>query len=52
VKNLTVISNNAGAEGFGLWMLLDSRQVRKMIALSAKTSFSSNSIYRDSWSLS
>src|SRR6478672_8364883 len=32
VKNLTVISNNAGAEGFGLWMLLDSRQVRKMIS--------------------
>lgn len=32
VKNLTVISNNAGAEGFGLWMLLESRQVRKMIS--------------------
>ena len=32
VKNLTVISNNAGADGFGLWMLLESRQVRKMIA--------------------
>jgi hypothetical protein len=32
VKNLTAISNNAGAEGFGLWMLLDSRQVRKMIS--------------------
>ena len=23
VKNITVISNNAGADGFGLWMLLD-----------------------------
>ncbi len=32
VKGLTVISNNAGADGFGLWMLLDSRQVAKMIA--------------------
>ncbi|MBD8546525.1 CoA transferase subunit A [Sphingomonas sp. CFBP 8760] len=32
VKGLTVISNNAGADGFGLWMLLDSRQVTKMIA--------------------
>lgn len=32
VKNLTVISNNAGADGFGLWTLLESRQVRKMIS--------------------
>ncbi|MDQ0304867.1 CoA transferase subunit A [Ancylobacter polymorphus] len=32
VKNLTVISNNAGADGFGLWMLLETRQVGKMIA--------------------
>ena len=32
VKDLTVISNNAGTEGFGLWMLLRSRQIRKMIA--------------------
>ena len=32
VKNITVISNNAGADGFGLWMLLQSRQIRKMIA--------------------
>jgi 3-oxoacid CoA-transferase subunit A len=32
VRDLTVISNNAGADGFGLWMLLDSRQVKKMIA--------------------
>ena len=32
VKNLTVISNNAGADGFGLWMLLQTRQVKKMIA--------------------
>jgi len=32
VKDLTVISNNAGADGFGLWMLLESRQVAKMIS--------------------
>lgn len=32
VGNLTVISNNAGADGFGLWMLLESRQVKKMIS--------------------
>lgn len=32
VRDLTVISNNAGADGFGLWMLLQSRQIRKMIA--------------------
>jgi 3-oxoacid CoA-transferase subunit A len=32
VRNLTVISNNAGAEGFGLWMLLESRQIAKMIS--------------------
>ena len=32
VKDLTIISNNAGADGFGLGMLLESRQVRKMIS--------------------
>ena len=32
VKNLTVISNNAGADGFGLWMLLQTRQIGKMIS--------------------
>ena len=32
VTALTIISNNAGADGFGLWMLLESRQVRKMIS--------------------
>jgi 3-oxoacid CoA-transferase subunit A len=31
VRNLTVISNNCGAEGFGLWQLLQDRQIRKMI---------------------
>lgn len=32
VSGLTVISNNAGADGFGLWMLLQSRQIKKMIS--------------------
>lgn len=32
VRSLTVISNNAGAEGFGLWTLLENRQVGKMIS--------------------
>lgn len=32
VKDLTVISNNCGADGFGLWVLLNNRQIRKMIS--------------------
>jgi 3-oxoacid CoA-transferase subunit A len=32
VKNLTVVSNNAGIDGVGLGILLDSRQIKKMIA--------------------
>ncbi len=32
VKDLTVVSNNAGVDGFGLGILLESRQIRKMIA--------------------
>ena len=32
VKNLTVISNNCGANNFGLWTLLDNRQIKKMIS--------------------
>ena len=32
VKGLTVISNNAGVDGFGLGKLLESRQIKKMIA--------------------
>src|ERR671934_1369447 len=31
-KNLTVISNNAGVDNFGIGILLRTRQVRKMIA--------------------
>jgi 3-oxoacid CoA-transferase subunit A len=32
VGGLTVISNNCGAEGFGLWNLLDNGQIKKMIS--------------------
>ena len=32
VKDLTVISNNAGVDRFGLGLLLESRQIRKMIS--------------------
>jgi 3-oxoacid CoA-transferase subunit A len=32
VTNLTVISNNAGADNFGLWQLLETRQIAKMIS--------------------
>jgi 3-oxoacid CoA-transferase subunit A len=32
VKNLTCISNNAGIDGAGLGLLLETRQIKKMIA--------------------
>lgn len=32
VRNLTCISNNAGVDGFGLGLLLATRQIRKMIS--------------------
>ncbi|MBE7928030.1 CoA transferase subunit A [Pseudomonas saudiphocaensis] len=32
VKDLTVVSNNCGVDGFGLGVLLEDRQIRKMIA--------------------
>ena len=32
VKGLTVISNNAGVDGFGLGKLLETRQIKKMIS--------------------
>ncbi len=32
VKDLTVISNNAGVDGFGLGLLLETRQVKKMVS--------------------
>ncbi|GCB04479.1 CoA transferase subunit A [Ralstonia sp. SET104] len=31
-KNLTCISNNAGVDGFGLGLLLETRQIKKMIS--------------------
>ena len=31
-KNLTVISNNAGVDGFGLGQLLETRQIAKMVS--------------------
>jgi 3-oxoacid CoA-transferase subunit A len=32
VRGLTVISNNCGADGFGLWSLLNNGQIAKMIS--------------------
>jgi 3-oxoacid CoA-transferase subunit A len=32
VKDLTVISNNAGVDGFGLGLLLETRQIKRMIS--------------------
>ncbi|HWF77712.1 MAG TPA: 3-oxoacid CoA-transferase subunit A, partial [Caulobacteraceae bacterium] len=32
VKDLTVISNNAGVDGFGLGVLLQTRQIKRMIS--------------------
>ncbi len=32
VRDLTVVSNNCGANGFGLWALLNNGQIRKMIS--------------------
>jgi 3-oxoacid CoA-transferase subunit A len=32
VKNLTVVSNNCGIDGVGLGLLLDTRQIKKMIS--------------------
>jgi len=32
VKDLTVISNNCGADGVGLWVLLNNGQIKKMIS--------------------
>ena len=39
VKNITVISNNCGAEGFGLWMLLQCGpdQENGLVPMWAKT---------------
>ena len=32
IKNLTIASNNAGVDGFGLGLLLQDKQVKKMIS--------------------
>ncbi len=32
VKNITIISNNCGADGLGLWVLLNNSQIKKMIS--------------------
>jgi len=32
VKNLTVISNNPGSDGFGLGQLIETKQIRKMVS--------------------
>ncbi len=32
VKQLTCISNNAGVDGFGLGLLLETKQIKKMIS--------------------
>ncbi|MBB4020144.1 3-oxoacid CoA-transferase subunit A [Chelatococcus caeni] len=32
VRDLTVVSNNAGVDGYGLGILLETRQIRKMIS--------------------
>ncbi|MFA7263595.1 MAG: CoA transferase subunit A [Caulobacter sp.] len=32
VKDLTVVSNNCGIDGFGLGILLENRQIRKMVS--------------------
>src|SRR3546814_1542674 len=37
-KDLTIISNNCGADGFGLWTLLNNGQISKMIRSEEHTS--------------
>lgn len=32
VKNLTCVSNNAGVDGFGLGLLMENRQIKKMVS--------------------
>jgi 3-oxoacid CoA-transferase subunit A len=43
VKNLTVISNNAGVEGFGVGRWLENRQIRKIIG----TYIGDNKLYEE-----
>ena len=37
VKELTCISNNAGVDDFGIGLMLQTKQVKKMISSSKKT---------------
>ncbi len=32
IRDLTVVSNNCGVDGFGLGVLLEDRQIRKVVA--------------------
>jgi 3-oxoacid CoA-transferase subunit A len=32
IRNLTIVSNNAGVDGFGIGVLLEKRQVKKMVS--------------------
>jgi len=42
-KDLTIVSNNAGVDDFGISVLLSKRQVKKMISTYvARTNFSKN----------
>ena len=43
VKDLTVISNNAGVDGFGLGKLLETRQIKRMISSYVGVNSSSSS---------
>ncbi len=46
-RDLTVVSNNCGVDGFGLGVLLTDRQIRKVVApTSAKTSCSKSNCSR------
>ena len=47
-RNLTIISNNAGVDEYGLGVLLKSRQIRKMVATHGANLFyvSKDSLYR------
>jgi 3-oxoacid CoA-transferase subunit A len=60
VKNLTVVSNNAGVDGIGLSRLLETRQIKKMISSYvgenklfaqqySRANWNSNSIRRARW---
>src|SRR3546814_2704729 len=43
VRHITVISNNCGADRFGLWTLLHNGQIRKLIS----SSFCENKLFAE-----